>query len=205
MQTVQNPFINLCGEKIALGPLRSDLVPLYYCWMNDFEVARTASEEVRPLIHEQAQDYYANMSRSQRDIEFTIFLPIDGDMQTAQQWWPIGNAGLHGIDHLNRNAEFGITIAEKDCWSKGYGTETARLLLDYGFHILALHNISLLCYASNKAGITAYERAGFKHAALMHACRWADGKLDDLVLMDCLASEFGESRVLPQLRAGQAR
>ena len=36
----QQPIINFAGEKVALGPLRRDLVPLYQRWYNDFEVMR---------------------------------------------------------------------------------------------------------------------------------------------------------------------
>ena len=32
------PILNLRGEKVALGPLRRDLVPTYLRWINDFEV-----------------------------------------------------------------------------------------------------------------------------------------------------------------------
>ena len=35
--------------------------------------------------------------------------------------WPIGNSALHGIDHRNRSASFGIFIGEPGCRGKGYG------------------------------------------------------------------------------------
>lgn len=34
------PIINLRGEKIALGPLSRELLPLFVKWMNDFDVTR---------------------------------------------------------------------------------------------------------------------------------------------------------------------
>ena len=30
------PILNITGEKVALGPARRDLLPLYLKWMNDF-------------------------------------------------------------------------------------------------------------------------------------------------------------------------
>jgi RimJ/RimL family protein N-acetyltransferase len=44
---------------------------------------------------------------------------------------PIGNTALHGVDHRNRSASFGIMIGEPECRGKGLGTETTRLMLDY--------------------------------------------------------------------------
>ena len=34
---IVDPIVNILGERVALGPLRKDLVPTYYRWMNDFE------------------------------------------------------------------------------------------------------------------------------------------------------------------------
>ncbi|MBQ9657541.1 MAG: GNAT family N-acetyltransferase [Clostridia bacterium] len=43
----------------------------------------------------------------------------------------------------NRTATLGIFIGDKEYLSKGYGTEAIRLLLDYGFNYMNLHNIKL--------------------------------------------------------------
>ena len=38
--------------------------------------------------------------------------------------------------------------SQKDCWNKGYGTETTRLMLDYAFHAQNLNNVMLTAFAS---------------------------------------------------------
>src|SRR6202008_445968 len=60
---------------------------------------------------------------------------------------PIGTTGLGQINYMHRTAEFGIGIGEADCWGKGYGTEATRLVLDYAFNALGLHNVFLRVYA----------------------------------------------------------
>ena len=45
---------------------------------------------------------------------------------------------------------------------QGFGTEATRLVLDFAFHALQLHNVLLETLAWNVAGLTAYERAGFR-------------------------------------------
>ena len=182
------PVVNFGGQQVALGPTRRDLLPLYLRWANDFEVTRTIGVSARIMTLEAEQVWLARMSGdSEHDVLFTIYLR-DGLR-------PIGMSGLHGIDPRNRTAEFGIMIGEKDCWGRGYGTEATRLVLDYGFNVVGLHNIMLRVFASHRRAIRTYERAGFKQAGRRRQARWLAGQLEDVVWMDCLASEF-ESPVL---------
>jgi RimJ/RimL family protein N-acetyltransferase len=103
---------------------------------------------------------------------------------------PIGNTGLHQVDHTNRTAEFGIMIGEKDCWGQGYGTETTHLMLDYGFNYLGLHNIMLRVYSFNQRGIRAYQRAGFQIIGHRREAHRLGSQPHDVIYMDCLATEF---------------
>jgi len=108
---------------------------------------------------------------------------------------PIGNTGLHGVDYRTRTTTFG-TIGEPECRSKGYGTETTRLMLDYAFTALGLHNVMLIVFEFNVvAGVRAYEKAGFKEFRRRRECHLSGGKLWDEIKMDCLSSEL-ESSVL---------
>ena len=99
--------------------------------------------------------------------------------------------------HFN-SSEFGLLIGEKECWGKGYGTETTRLMLDYGFTCLNLHNIMLRAYSFNERGLRAYRRAGFQEIGRRREAIRLAGRVHDEVLMDCLATEF-ESPLLLQL------
>ena len=186
------PTINITGEKVALGPLRRDLLLLYVKWVNDFEVTRTLAIQMRPMKFEDEQAWYER-ARGERDIEFTVYV--------RESLRPIGTTGLLHINHQHRSAEFGILIGEKDCWDKGYGTEAATLMLDYGFTALSLHNIMLRAYSYNARGLRAYEKAGFKLIGRRREARRFGGEVCDEVLMDCLATEFHSPvlyRLLPE-------
>lgn len=182
--------INITGDTVALGPHRRDLLPLYQKWVNDFEVVRTLALGFRPMTLEAEEAWYTRAGADQRDAAFTIY-----ERETLR---PIGNTALHNVDHHHRTAEFGILIGEKDYWGKGYGTETTRLMLDYGFTALGLHNIALTVYSFNERGIRAYTRAGFREIGRRREARRMGGRAYDIVLMDCLASEF-QSPVLYRL------
>ena len=65
---------------------------------------------------------------------------------------PIGTVGLHDLDLVNGNAEFGIMIGVKSEWDKGYGTDALRAISDFGFGELRLERIELQVYARQRAG-----------------------------------------------------
>ncbi len=176
------PIINFSGEKVALGPLRRDLLPYYQRWINEFAVQRNIARIPRPWTLEQETQWIETQLASERDIPFTIY--------EASTMRPIGTTSLTAIDHRNGTAEFGILIGETDCWGKGYGTETATLMLDYGFTALGLTNIILLVLEFNLAGIRAYQKAGFREIGRRRQAQLMNGRRWDVILMDCLASEF---------------
>ena len=183
------PIINIEGERVALGPLRRDLIPLYQRWNNDFAVTRTLARS-RPTTVEQEEAAYDAVVKDERYALFTIY--------ERATWRPIGTTYLADIDHWNRSAEFGIAIGGRDCHGKGYGTDVTRLVLDYAFTVLGLQNVLLTCREYNVAGRRAYEKAGFKEIGRRRRCKWMNGRLWDDIYMDCLADEF-ESPVLARV------
>jgi RimJ/RimL family protein N-acetyltransferase len=181
-KNVERPIVNIEGELVALGLLRRELLPLYQRWINHPGATRTLDLPPYPMTMEWEQDWYDQQPRAENDVPFTIY-----EQETLR---PIGNTGLHEIDYRNRTATFGILIGEPECQGKGYGTETTRLMLDYAFTALGLHNVMLIVFEFNVAGIRAYQKAGFKEFGRRRECRLMGGKLWDEIRMDCLGSEF---------------
>jgi len=176
------PIINIVGEKVKLGPIRRDLLPTYLRWINDFDVVRTMGMQMGPMTMEAEEAWYERASKNDHDILFTVY--------EANGFRPIGNTGLGRIDRRHQTAEFGILIGEKEQWGRGYGTETTRLVLDYGFTILGLHNIMLRVYSFNERGIRAYTRAGFHTVGRMREAFRMGSRAYDVIYMDFLATEF---------------
>ncbi len=183
-QRQESPIISITGERVALGPIRRDLVPLYHRWINDFAVLRTLHIP-RPSTLEEVQaahEAQVEEERQRRMVYFTIY-----DRATL---CPIGRTDLGNISYRDRRADFGIEIGEAEYRGRGYGTEATRLTLDYAFTALGLHNVSLETWEYNRAAQRAYTKAGFREIGRRRQAKFMGGRLWDIVLMDCLSTEF---------------
>lgn len=189
-QSSGEPIVSIVGERVALGPLRRDLVPLYTRWINDLDATRMLGLAPGPMTEEKELEWFEGQAKSEDSMAFTAY-----ERETLQ---PIGNTSLFEVDFRNGSAVFGILIGEPAFRGKGYGTETTRLMLDYAFTALGLHSVMLTVFAFNPAGVRAYQKAGFKEFGRRRECRRMGGRLYDEVYMDCLASEF-ESPVLSRI------
>lgn len=176
------PVINIEGEAVALGPHRRDLLPLYHRWMNDFEVSRTSGLVFYPLTREAVDAWYERVADNTRAVEFTIY--------ERASLRPIGITGLAEIERHHGTAEFWITLGARDCWGKGYGSETTRLMLEYGFTAVGLENIMLKVHSFSERSVALYRRAGFQLIGCRrNAIRAGNRRYDD-VYMDCISGEF---------------
>jgi diamine N-acetyltransferase len=186
MESHEPDFI-VVGEKVALGPLRRDLAPSYARWMNQLEVRRglvhmgiAAPETQEKWVDENIEK---SAKREPQTVEFTVYDCTDS---TA-----VGTAGLLQIVHAHGTAEFGIAIGERR--GRGLGTEATRLVLDYAFHVLHLRNVLLETLEWNVAGLTAYERAGFRRVGVRRGAVMSRGRPTDVVIMDAVPQDFGAS------------
>lgn len=178
------PLLNLVSEKVALGPVQKSMLPFLARWENDFSVTLMAGNLLRPVSQERIEVRYEREIRkgSPHMVEFAIY-----ELTSMRL---IGLAGLRNIDQTMRTAEYTIVIGEKDCWGKGYGTETTILILDYAFTVLGLHNVLLSACGYNERAIRACTRAGFRIMGRWREAARLGDQVYDVVFMDCLSTEF---------------
>lgn len=74
----------------------------------------------------------------------------------------IGSVYFRDIDRTAQTAEYGIFIGEEDALGCGYGSQTARLALEYAFEKLQLHRVFLRFLEGNEGARKSYENAGFQ-------------------------------------------
>lgn len=180
-ERLDEPVLMMRGALVGLGPLDRRHLPLYVRWMNDPEVTRGLGRS-GPFTLDMEERWYEQASNQYAGPHFTIY-----ELATSR---PIGTTGLADVDPRRGLATFGISIGEKSCWNRGYGTETTRLVLDYAFNIMGLHNVMLSVYSFNARAHRAYEKAGFRVIGRRRGAIPLAGRRFDEILMDAVAADF---------------
>ena len=170
------------GEKVGFAPLNRENLDKFRKWLNDLEVNKYTTLFGTVLTAEKEEEWYENQSKQDDLCFFTIY--------SLKEDVPIGNCSLTGLEHKDRRGELGIVLGEKEYWNRGMGTESVRLLTDYGFTVLNLHSIRLQLKGFNKRALRAYEKAGYKIAGEWRDYWYINGSYYNSILMDILDEEF---------------
>ncbi len=177
----KSPYI---GEKIKLRPLeKDDLDDIMEHW-NTYE-SRIGLGLLIPMSSMMEAEFIEsvhNKAKSGKEYVFAI-----EEISTENF---LGTCGIGTINSVSRSAELGITIHNPANHSKGYGTDTMRCLISFGFNILNLHRIELLVMEYNERAIHVYNKVGFKEVGRKREAHFLQGIYYDVVVMDILEDEF---------------
>ncbi|MHA1212301.1 MAG: GNAT family N-acetyltransferase [Candidatus Heimdallarchaeota archaeon] len=102
----------------------------------------------------------------------------------------LGTAGLFGFDNISKTCELGIAIHAEKNWGKGFGTDTIKVLLKFGFDYLNINRIQLRVYEFNERAIKTYKKVGFAQVGKHRQAHFSNGKYFDVIYMDILADEW---------------
>lgn len=138
------------GNLVQLRPVIAEDMERLFQWRNDEEAAKWAAgsslvtysyvslESLRAMYEE-------NVRASRPDDKFKGFVfsvcTLGGEH--------IGNCDYRDVNPITRTATIGIAIMAKEYWSKGYGTDTLLLLLDFLFSKLNLNRVQLDTWSGN--------------------------------------------------------
>jgi RimJ/RimL family protein N-acetyltransferase len=126
-----------------------------YAWQSDFELARLDAASTLSVNFAQYLAEYAfelRLSPSRYDYWFAVDT-LDGKH--------IGNCGYYHVDSVNKEAELGIMIGDRDYWDKGYGADTVSAMLDYLFNKKDFQRIYLKTLESNHRAQRCFQKCGF--------------------------------------------
>ena len=175
-------FKKLTGKKCYLSPIDENDAEKFTEWLNDLEITQYLSAMYPRVINAKNEKEF--LERLAKEHNYSII-----DIENNEL---LGNCGFINIDNLNQNSEIGIFIGNKKYWNEGYGTEVLSLLLDFGFKVLNLHNISLRVVSFNPRALKVYENIGFKIIGKMRESILMGNERYDMIYMDILNSEFYE-------------
>lgn len=175
-------YHKLNGQKCYLSPVQPADADLFAAWLNDLEVTLPLGDEAYDVIGlERMQEDVSNAIQHKAHV-FSIV-----ESSTNQT---VGRCLLFNVDMVNRSAETGIFIGDKDWWNQGIGTEAMCLLLDFAFNLLNLHSVMLGTYSFNERSVHVYEKVGFRIIGERRDVRCIRGNYYHLILMDILEDEF---------------
>ncbi len=154
---------------VYLRPLvDADAGERYLAWMNDPVTTQFLESRFTQWTRENLLEYVRRDARSDTVSSLAICL--------AESDRHVGNIRLSSIDRYHGHAALGLIIGETDCRARGIGTSAIRLACAYAFDTLGLRRITAGCYASNKASLRAFEKAGFAIEGRLRR-RWRDGDM----------------------------
>ncbi len=102
----------------------------------------------------------------------------------------IGGVNFNVVYPESRKARLGITIGEKEHWSKGYGADAIMTLLRFGFDEMNLNRVDLTVDEDNPRAIACYRKCGFVEEARMRQYHFTRGRHHDWIVMGILREEF---------------
>ncbi|MBF6599602.1 MAG: GNAT family N-acetyltransferase [Dehalococcoidia bacterium] len=94
----------------------------------------------------------------------------------------IGNVMYYNIDTARREAEIGITIGEREYWSRGYGTDAVQTLVRRIIEVTRFRRVYLKTLDWNGRAQRSFAKAGFQ------VCGRSRRGGNSFVVMECLAS-----------------
>jgi RimJ/RimL family protein N-acetyltransferase len=175
----------LKGKLVLLRPVQRTDVNYFLKWFNDPEVTQYLGMYL-PMTEMAEQKYIEELgtSRAATDAPFVVEA-VDGDKSK-----PIGSIGLHRIKPKDHSATLGIAIGDKQYWSKGYGTEAARLIIKYGFEQVNLHRISSSAWSFNERSLRLHLKVGFREEGRRREAVYKNGAYHDEVMFGLLREEW---------------
>ncbi|MGE5675944.1 MAG: GNAT family N-acetyltransferase [Mycobacterium leprae] len=176
------------GESTMMRSVTMGDLPALQAWDEDPEIVALMG---RKYEETNTADWFQSL-RTERNCRAWMIETKEGrligELELAQLNWRVGSAELR------------ICIGEKDCRSKGYGTDVIRSAMRVAFQGLQLHEVYLRVFTSNVRAVRVYERVGFRKKALMPG---SDRRHDpSAVLLMSISREQWASR---QLRTAAER
>ncbi|MFI9204340.1 GNAT family N-acetyltransferase [Streptomyces sp. NPDC053048] len=176
---MSSPHLLLTGDRLALGMPRDEMLTEYHKWETDPGTILGRGSRF-PQAWEAHADEWDRQLDDRDHARFEVVRLKDKQ--------PVGLTALR-VDPRERRAEFTIFLAPHQR-GKRFAEEATRLTLDWGFHLAGLRAVWLKVLEPNRAGITAFEKAGFRPTGRFRKSGHWLGQHVDEVLMDALIEDF---------------
>lgn len=175
----------LIGELVTLRPVQRLDISYFLKWFNDPDVIQYTGVYL-PLTEMKEEKFIEELGTS--SAATTTWFIIEVVESDAKK--PIGAIVLNDINVKDHCARFAIVIGEKPFWSKGCGTEAAKLIIRYGFEQLNLRRISSGVWSFNERSLRLHIKVGFSEEGRCREVVYVNGSYHDEVLFGLLREDW---------------
>ena len=170
----------LQGVRVILRDKKIEDSELDYRWRSDPELAKL--DAAYPLT--------MNYDRYVKMFEDQLKYPTPGShhygIEVADSKF-IGNCMYYDLDSVNKEAELGIVIGDRDYWSGSYGFDAVVTLLEHMFLVRDLKRVYLHTLEWNHRAQSCFSRCGFNPVRNVRRMG------HDFILMEVLRTDWQEN------------
>lgn len=160
--------MTLKGEHIYLRALEPEDLDFIHAVENDesvWEISATQTPYSRFLI----KQYLDNAHKDIYEVKQLRLVISDYSQK------PLGMIDLFDFDFKNKRAGVGVLVKSSHNRYKGYGKEALKLLVDYCFTHLDLHQLYCNISEDNKTSIKLFTNNGFQEIGLKKDWNYVNG------------------------------
>jgi len=171
--------VSLRGDKVALREFQPDDLDAVHAVVGDERVATWLSFDTRN--REQAEAMLTGaLERARLEPRTEYYLAVV--LPDSDRLIGFARIGLAGV----QAGKLGYAI-RADEWGKGYATDAARTMIEFGFGELGLHRISAAIGPDNAPSIAVAEKLGFSYEGRLRDHVHTNGAWRDSLLYSLLA------------------
>jgi RimJ/RimL family protein N-acetyltransferase len=181
----------LLTERLRLRPFRKSDAPQLHRLAGERAIADTTLNVPHPYPLEAAEEWiggHEDLWRERRQMICAVTIAQAGPEEGAL----VGSAGLR-LDLQHSRGELGYWIGVP-FWRRGFATEAARAVLEFGFEGLGLHRIHAQVLGRNPASGRVLLKLGLQEEGCLrqHFLKW--GEPEDALLYGILREEWAGAR-----------
>jgi ribosomal-protein-alanine N-acetyltransferase len=178
----------LSGDRVTLRPPEREDLPAIQAWMNDPDLWRPALD-AKPMNADLAEEFFETTLTTEDDVKLVVCVddadqPIGMVSLTSSQYGPTAT-------HRARSMELAYHL-DPDYHGHGYGSEAARVLVQYGFEDLNLRRIEAEAGAFNDASQGLLESLGFQQEGVRREAAYYRGDYYDMLLYGLMREEWAD-------------
>ena len=173
-------------ERLRIRDFQQSDYDAVYEYPSDPEVVRYMP--FGPNTPEQAQGFLDRVIPNQNEenrinYEMAVILKENNQL--------IGGCRVNKVDKIKAHIGY---IFNKKYWGKGYASETAKALVDFGFKELKVHRVYATCDPDNIASKRVLEKAGMVLEGRLREDMIIHGRYTDSLILGVLRHEWSPDK-----------